>query len=72
MTELQIVNGVKNGDREAMRTMYDLLAGSAMATAVRYLGDSDECRDVLQDCFLKAFTRIDDFSYRGQGHYEPG
>ena len=42
MTELQIVNGVKNGDREAMRTMYDLLAGSAMATAVRYLGDSDE------------------------------
>ena len=67
MTELQIVNGVKNGDREAMRTMYDLLAGSAMATAVRYLGDSDECRDVLQDCFLRAFTRIDEFSYRGQG-----
>ena len=67
MTELQIVNGVKNGDRKAMRAMYDLLAGSAMATAVRYLGDSDDCRDVLQDCFLKAFTRIDDFSYRDQG-----
>ena len=67
MTELQIVNGVKNGDRKAMRAMYDLLAGSAMATAVRYLGNRDDCRDVLQDCFLKAFTGIDDFSYRGQG-----
>lgn len=67
MTEQQIVNGVKNGDQKAMREMYDLLAGTAMATAVRYLGDRDDCRDVLQDCFLKAFTRIDDFSYRGQG-----
>lgn len=67
MTELQIVNGVKDGDRKAMRAMYDLLAGSAMATAVRYLGNRDECRDVLQECFLRAFTRIDEFSYRGQG-----
>lgn len=67
MTEQQIVNGVKNGDRKAMHEMYDLLAGSAMATAVRYLADRDECRDVLQDCFLKAFTRIGEFAYRGQG-----
>lgn len=67
MTELQIVNGVKNGDRQAMHAMYDLLAGTAMATAVRYLDDRDKCRDVLQDCFLKAFTRIGDFDYRGDG-----
>lgn len=67
MTEQQIVNGVKNGDRKAMREMYDLLAGAVMATAMRYLADRDECRDVLQECFLKAFTRISEFVYRGQG-----
>jgi RNA polymerase sigma-70 factor (ECF subfamily) len=67
VTELQIVNGVKNGDREAMHAMYDLLAGSAMATAQRYLDDIETCRDVLQECFLKAFTRIGDFEYRGDG-----
>ena len=67
MTELQIVNGVKNGDRKAMRVMYDLLARSAMATARRYLDDSDDCRDVFQECFLKAFTRIGEFDYRGDG-----
>ena len=67
MTELQIVNGVKNGDRKAMRAMYDLLAGSAMATAQRYLDDSDACHDVLQESFLKVFTRIRDFDYRGAG-----
>ena len=67
MTEQQIVNGVKNGDRKAMHEMYDLLAGSVMSTAIRYLGDRDECRDVLQECFLKAFTHISEFAYRGHG-----
>ena len=67
MTEQQIVNGVKNRDRKAMHEMYDLLAGSVMSTAVRYLGDRDESRDVLQECFLRAFTHINDFAYRGQG-----
>ena len=67
MTEQQIVNGVKNGDREAMREMYDLLAGSVMSTAMRYLGDRDDSRDVLQEGFLKAFSHIGDFGYRGEG-----
>jgi len=47
VTEQQIVNGIKNGDRRAMRAMYDLLVGHAMATAMRYLADRDECRAVL-------------------------
>ena len=67
MTEHEIVIGVKNRDRKAMRTMYDLLAGHAMATALRYLADREQCRDVLQECFLKAFTRIGDFTYHGEG-----
>jgi len=67
VTELQIVNGVKSGDRKAMRAMYDLLAGFVMATTRRYLGDSDTCRDVLQDAFLQAFTHMGDFAYRGDG-----
>ena len=67
MTEQQIVNGVKNKDQKAMRDMYDLLAGTAMATAVRYLPNRDDCRDVLQDCFLKAFTHIGEFKFQGQG-----
>ena len=67
MTEQQIVNGIKNGDRRAMRAMYDLLVGHAMATAMRYLADRDDCRDVLQEGFLKAFSHMGDFHYRGEG-----
>ena len=67
MTEQEIVNGVKNHDRQAMHEMYGLLAGYAMATAKRYLTSDDDCHDVLQECFLRAFSRIDDFDYRGEG-----
>jgi len=67
VTEQQIVNGIKNYDQKAMRAMYDLLAGHAMATAMRYLGDRDDCRDVLQEGYLKAFSHMGDFHYRGEG-----
>ncbi len=67
MTEQQIVNGIKNNDQRAMRAMYDLLARHAMATAMRYLADRDDCRDVLQEGFLKAFSHMGDFHYRGEG-----
>jgi len=67
VTEQQIVNGIKNHDRRAMHAMYDLLAGHAMATAMRYLADRDDCRDVLQEGFLKAFSHMGDFHYRGEG-----
>ena len=67
MTEQQIVNGIKNNDRKAMRAMYDLLAGHAMATAMRYLDNRDDCRDVLQEGFLKAFSHMGNFNYRGEG-----
>ena len=67
VTEHEIVIGVKNRDRQSMHAMYELLAGHAMATAKRYLADADDCRDVLQECFLKAYSRIGDFTYRGEG-----
>ena len=67
MTEQQIVNGINNNDRKAMRAMYDLLAGHAMATAMRYLDNRDDCRDVLQEGFLKAFSHMGNFNYRGEG-----
>lgn len=38
-----------------------------MATALRYVPDPDEVRDVMQDSFVKILTSIDRFSYRGEG-----
>ena len=48
--------------------MYDLLAGQRYGYGPKLPGQplTYYC-DVLQDCFLKAFTRIHDFDYREKG-----
>lgn len=66
-TELQLLNDVLGGDSRAQRQLYEHFAGAAMATALRYVPDHDEVRDVVQESFIKIFTRIDRFHYRGEG-----
>lgn len=67
ITERQLLEAVKNGDRRAMRSLYDRYAGYAMATATRYVADHDDVCDVVQDSFIKIFTTIGRFGYRGEG-----
>lgn len=66
-TEKQLLESVCRGDREAMRRLYDRYADYAMAVGLRYVAERDEVRDVLQDSFVKVFTTIGQFSYRGEG-----
>jgi len=50
-----------------MRQLYERYKGYAMAIGLRYIPNSDEMRDVLQDSFVKILTSIGQFSYRGEG-----
>lgn len=45
------------GDVEALRAVFDALAGRVMAIAVRIVGDRAEAEDLLQDVFLEAWNR---------------
>ena len=65
--EQLIIEKIANGDRGAMRVLYEQLAGYAMAVAQRYLPQNDDAKDVVQDSFVKVFTHIADFQYRGEG-----
>ena len=66
-TDSQLLEAVKGGDRRAMRRLYDRYAGYALATAMRYIANHDDVCDVVQDSFIKVFTTIGSFSYRGEG-----
>ena len=66
-TEQQLLNAIRGGEREAKRRLYERYSGYAMATALRYVPDPDEVRDVMQDSFVKILTSIDRFGYRGEG-----
>lgn len=50
-----------------MRRLYERYVGNATAVALRYEPRREDMRDVLQDSFVKIFTSIDRFEYRGEG-----
>ena len=66
-TELQLLEAIRSGEREALRRLYDRYSGYAMAIGLRYLPEGDEVRDVLQDSFVRILTSIGQFNYRGEG-----
>ena len=66
-TELQLLHAINNGERAALRRLYDRYAGYAMSVSLRYIPQQDDVHDVMQDSFVKILTTIQLFNYRGEG-----
>lgn len=66
-TEERLVGDIKRGDRKAMRQLFDIYSGYAMAIGLRYVPDRDDVLDIMQDSFIKIFQSINTFTYRGEG-----
>lgn len=65
--EEQILDLVKQGDPMAMRTVYSTYVRYLAAVCSRYIVNDEDVKDVLQDSFLKIFSGILSFQYRGKG-----
>lgn len=61
MNTQQIIKGCKANDRKAQNALYHLLADNLMNICYRYSLDISEAKDVLQNTFIKIFTKIDQF-----------
>ncbi len=66
--EQEIIEGCKKGNPKAQRELYERLAPRMFPVCVRYMGDAEAARDVLQDGFVTLFGKLG--SYRGQGSFE--
>lgn len=60
--ELQIIAAAKNGEAKAHKKIYDRYASSMMSVCYRYVNDTETAKDLLQDGFIKLFTKIDTYS----------
>ena len=65
--ELQILKRFGRGDASAMDMLYAEYADYLTGVCCRYIGNEDDRKDVLQEAFIKIFTSIGHFSYRGEG-----
>lgn len=68
MTEDQLINGCRKGERLAQKELYDKFSRKMMGVCLRYTTDRETARDLLQDGFIKIFTNIESFS--GVGSFE--
>ena len=65
--EKKLAERLKNRDRTAMNELYGLYSGYLFALCCRYVADRDTAKDILHDCFLKIFSSIGRFQFRGEG-----
>ncbi len=65
--EKQLLGLFDRGDASAMDRLYAEYADYLAGVCYRYVGNDDDMKDVLQEAFIKIFTRIGSFEYRGRG-----
>lgn len=57
----------KNSNPAAQRILYDRYVNDMMILCLRYLPQSEDAREAMNDAFLSFFRNIAGFEYRGDG-----
>ena len=65
--EQRLITGCKKGETWAQKQLYELYSSAMFSVCVRYVGDRETARDLLQDGFIKIFSKAD--SYSGTGSF---
>lgn len=56
-----------DGDNTAIEWIYRKYVRYLSALCSRYITEDEDIKDVLQESFIKIFTSLDSFKYRGEG-----
>ena len=62
---LEWIDGCLSNDRKAQRQLYKSFYGKMLSICMRYAGDRDEAKDILQDGFVKVFQSLEKFNRDG-------
>jgi len=65
--EKSLIDALRRGGSPAKRSFYEQFHRYLAAVCARYVADNDEVKDLLQEVFIKIYTRFDSFEYRGVG-----
>lgn len=65
--EADLLTLFRRDKNDARTRLYSRYARYLAGVAYRYLPNNDMMKDVLQESFIKIFTNIDRFEYRGEG-----
>lgn len=68
--ESELLDLAARRDHAAMKAIYDRYVEYLAAACARYVGDENDRKDVLQEAFIKIFTSLDKFEFRGEGSFK--
>lgn len=68
MTEQELINACRQGNRRAQQLLFDQYSPTMFGTLRRYLRRREDAEDVLVEAFYKVFTNIGQF--KGKGSFE--
>lgn len=66
-SEKELLRQIKKGDAEARYLVYKRYIRYLAAVCSRYISQDEDIKDVLQESFLKIFSTIEAFEYKGEG-----
>jgi len=65
MTENELIAGCIKQDKACQEALYKRFYGKMMGVCLRYAKNRDEASDMLQEGFIKVFTSLRNFSFKG-------
>ncbi|MBR1468874.1 MAG: sigma-70 family RNA polymerase sigma factor [Prevotella sp.] len=66
----RLIERIRNHDQRAMSELYQRYIGMLSSVCYRYVPSEPDAKDVLQNSFVKIFTSIPSFDYRGDEAFE--
>lgn len=66
-SERELAESLRRGDTSAMGEVYACYANYLTAVCSRYIIEDEDIRDVLQESFIKIFTKFNTFRYESEG-----
>ena len=65
--EQRLTKRLQDGNKAAAREFYALYADYLAGVCSRYIVNEEDQKDVFQESFIKIFSNIGQFTYRGEG-----
>ena len=65
MEDSALVKKCIKGDARAQRALFEKFAPKMLGVCIRYAKNSDQAEDILQDGFVKVFTKLSNYSGNG-------
>lgn len=59
------IKRAQNGDEIAFQMLFDACASLVFSVCMRYMKDNEEAKDLMQEVFVKLFSKLKDYNFKG-------